>query len=354
MGYESDEIKGLEEQLELLLKKANLLEKKLILEDDPTRMLKYEVDKEETEVKIAQVKKKLTELKATLAPEPQPAGSEATRVVFHEYHRYTCNRQPQNVQFHSSFRVSKDKQKTHFFYMYGLNVQSPEGLFYRFSYDLEGRLLDYLNPDLEKDKHIRSVRALLTPQLSPDETYNKQEVLKNLFAALSVPYAHFEPLLKKRLEDVCLSSPTIRKLGPEDYVCIFLGVSSFDWDKEKIPALAHWFITRFCACTLPEDAPTFLFFLAIIYEEDDPQIRAEVKETVENSDLIIGLPELGDVSLQDVKRWFFNYQTIFPNTKTRQQLIEERFGDAQTFEMEEVEIRLERIIDEYNKGHLED
>lgn len=57
--HEDIEIKGLENQLVLLTKKLNLIEKKLILEDDPTRILRYELDKEETETKILEVKNKL-------------------------------------------------------------------------------------------------------------------------------------------------------------------------------------------------------------------------------------------------------------------------------------------------------
>ncbi|MCR9290734.1 MAG: caspase family protein [Bacteroidetes bacterium] len=50
---------GLKMQAELLIKKLNKLEKALILEDDPTRELKYEMQIEETKAKLTNIKEQL-------------------------------------------------------------------------------------------------------------------------------------------------------------------------------------------------------------------------------------------------------------------------------------------------------
>lgn len=349
MSAEKAEIQGCEEQLKLLIKKLNLIEKKLILEDDPTRTLKYEIDKDETELKIAEVKKKLVELKATIAPDLTPT-HQKDRVALNEHHKYTCDRIKQDVRFHKLYKAAKEGSKAHFFYLYGLDVQSHEGLFNRFAYALEGRLMDYMYDDFESE--VQAIKVILTPALAQDEEYDKQQILSRLFASLNVSYDRFEPLLEKNLANLYENSPVVNNLSGEDYVCVMLGVSSDDWDPEMIPDLARWFITVFCKCDLPDDAPTFLFFLGIIFEEEDPNIQKQVKDTVENSNLIFGIPELKEVKLSDLKKWFREYSFIKNNTTERDQLIQDRFGDASQFDMEEVEIRLLQIIDEYNAGRI--
>jgi hypothetical protein len=349
MSAEKTAIQGCEEQLQLLQRKLNLIEKKAILEDDPTRTLKYEVEKEETELKIAEVKKRLAELIAEEATPVNPI-EQKDRIALNEHHKYTCDRKPQDVQFHKLFKAAKDNSNAHFFYLYGLDVQSHEGIFNRFAYALEGRLMDYKYENFESE--VQSIKVVLTPSLAQDEEYDRLQVLNHLFAGLNVAHDQFEPLLEKDLAYLYENSPVVNELGKEDYVCVMLAISSYDWDAELTPALARWFILKFCECKLPQDAPTFIFFMGIVFEEEDEDIQNEVKETVENSELIFGIPELKSVKLTDIKKWFREYNFIRKTKTERDDLIKTRFGDATEFDMQDIEIRLLKIIDEYNAGKI--
>lgn len=344
MSLESENIKGLKEQASLLQRKLNLIRKKRPLEDDPTRSLKLEIDEEETVFQLAQVKKELTEALADTTEAPKSVQKENQNTL-HDHHRFTCDRIKQDVKFHKVFKTVEDA-KAHFFYLYGMNVQSHQGLFNRFAFALEGRLLDYLNPEFESK--CKAIKTILTFDLAQDEEYDKQQVLSHLFASLNVPYDKFEPLLEKDLTYLYQNSPLVKDLGKDDYVCVMLGISSYDWDAELIPELARWFITTFCASELPESAPTFLFFFGIIFENEDAEIHSQVEAIVKNSSLIYGLPELKEVTMRDVESWFAKYSFICETVKDRENLINQSFGSEHKFDMEEVEISLLRIIDNYN------
>ncbi len=346
MSLERENINGLKEQADLLQRKLNLIRKKRPLEDDPTRMLKLEVDEEETVFQLAQVKKELAEALAEIGEAPIGSQEEKQNLL-HDHHRYTCNRIKQDVRFHKVFKNTTN-DKAHFFYLYGMNVQSHKGLFYRFAFALEGKLLDYLNPDFESK--CKTITALPTFDLAQDEEYDKEQILSSLFASLNVSYDKFEPLLEKDLTYLYQNSPLVADLCEQDYVCILLGISSYDWDVELIPEIARWFITKFCASQLPDDAPTFLFFFGIIFEDEDEAIHNEVKEIVKNSNLIYGLPELNEVTKRDIESWFAKYNFITKTIKEREDIIQSSFGDSTSFDMEEVELKLKKIIDEYNQS----
>ena len=66
--------------------------------------------------------------------------------VLSAHHQYSCNRHLQNDEFAiSALASSDDAQKTHFFLMYGLDLQQHEGLFHWFAARLAGRDMDYLS-----------------------------------------------------------------------------------------------------------------------------------------------------------------------------------------------------------------
>lgn len=276
------------------------------------------------------------------------AAAAAKSEALHDYHRYTCDRVEQTDVFERLFEQTKVK-RTHFYYLYGGDLQSHEGLFRRLAFQLEGRLLDYLNPDLATT--CKSLQVELTFDFSRQLDIYKENIVKSLFAAMSIPVNDHEPLLQKNLLYVLEKSPKLNGLTQRDYVCIFFHISQYDWDSQLTPEAAKWFIHQFCEPVLPEASPHFLFYFAVEYDEADSQIRSELEAVVAQSDQVSALPELSMVHLRDIARWFEKYKKIEPDTRKRKALIEFRFKEQEHY-MEDVELVLQEIIDTYNKQFI--
>ncbi|MCF8244557.1 MAG: hypothetical protein K9J37_08345 [Saprospiraceae bacterium] len=264
----------------------------------------------------------------------------------HDYHRFTCDRVDQSDKFQQIFR-EKNTARAQFFYLYGLDLQSHKGMFKRIAFDMEGKLQDYLNPGLKSGN--KSLQVELTFDASRDLEIYKQNVIKNLFSAFSIRVNENEPLLKKDIAWLQKISPVLQALGDGDFVCIFIGVSQWDWDKEITPTIFRWFVTEFCGVALPDNSPDYLFFFGIIYEEDNSQIEKEVEALISQSDLIQPLPELGMVRMNDIGTWFNKYSFIAPGSRELKELRNQYFGSSNEHYMEDVELALQKLIDEYNK-----
>lgn len=293
----------------------------------------------------AQVIGVLLSLIDTLPEESKPptAGK-----VLQDYHRFTCDRVDQSDLFYTYFEPAA-KQKKYYFYIYGVEQHSHEGLFHRFAFDLEGKLQDYLDKT-ETKSTCRTLKLSITFDESRNVDGYKRNVLKSLFGALSVAVDEQSPLLDKRLTDLLSNSPQIKGLGAEDYVCIFLSISEYDWDAEITPLIVRWLITTFCEVDLPENAPTFLFFFGLIYEEDEGEIEAEVQQAINEGKYIKILPKLNMVTQRDIKKWLAKYKNKLDlTTEERNTIVSEYFENKDEFYMEKVERLLARIIIEHNK-----
>lgn len=311
--------------------------------------------KEDTDLTINQVRQALLLLiddleTGDLKPSERPdASALAPKVLLHDYHRYTCNRVEHSDAFAIAFGKNRTQRK-HFFFLYGLDLQSHRGLFYRIAYDLEGRLADYLNPELQKQ--CKSLTIELGFDVSHDPQVYKQNILKNLFFSLDVPVNESAPLTEKNLNWLLSRSPKVSGLAPSDFLCVFVAISEYDWDPDITPEVTRWFITSFCEAKLKDEFPTVLFFFAIIYEEDDSPVESEVRAMVRSSELVTGLPELNMVAKKDVARWFSKYSFIAPTHTRLKAIRDQHFGQAQEFYMEDVELKLKKLIDAYNLGVL--
>lgn len=271
--------------------------------------------------------------------------SKIATAPIHDYHRFTCDRVEQSDCFREFFN-QKETQKIHYYYIFGLDVQSHRGLFKRLAYSLEGRLEDFLNPHLEIT--TTSLKIELTFETSNNLDFYKENVLKSLFSACSIPVNDHGPLLEKRLQDVLVHSPSLQGLGANDFVSIFISISEWDWDVDVTPDIVRWFIHTFCGDDLPATAPTFVFFFAIIYEDDDSDVEEEIRAVIDESTAVEALPELNMVELRDIKKWFAKYRALASSSRERKALIEKHFGSSKEFYMEDVEIEFQKIIDAYN------
>lgn len=296
--------------------------------------------------KMAQISRSLLELIDSL---PDEAEMPTEGKPLQDYHRLTCDRVDQSDRFYELFEA-KRTEKVHYYYIYGMEQHAHEGLFQRFAFDLEGKLQDYLSSTSLQG----NCQALKLPPIPFEESRNedgyKRNVLKNLFGGLNVLVDDQAPLLEKRLSDLFDCSPVLKGLTEEDYVCIFLSIQEWDWDPDITPAVVNWFITTFCAVDLPENAPTFLFFFGLIYEEDEGEIEEEVQEAIKEGGHIQILPELNTVRVRDIKKWLAKYKNSLDlSTDERKAIIAEHFQSEDEFYMEDVEQILAQIIIKHNK-----
>ena len=277
------------------------------------------------------------------------AGHSEEGIVLHLHHKHTCDRVPQNDDYHK-FSLESAERKAQFFYLYGDEQQSHEGFFRRICYELEGRLFDYLNASFKAS--CKMVTAELTFDFSQDPTVYRMNVLKSLFAGLGVSVNELEPLLERDLLYLYEKSPMVRDLGSKDFVCILIQIGQWDWDPKLTPDAAKWFIYDFCKCVLPENSPRFLFFLGVEFDGTDDTVRKEVQDAVDAGQELKPLPELGMVQFNDIGRWLGKYKVLAQTSAEQKQLMQQYFNDSREFYMEDVELRLEKIITEFNNRHL--
>ncbi len=266
--------------------------------------------------------------------------------TLHEYHAYTCDRVEQKDTFRKYF--SEQDNPVQFYFLYGGDLQSHEGMFRRLAYDLEGRLQDYLNPELQTS--IQAVQLEMTFEFSRQLDHYKQNILRSLFSTVGLPPNEHEPLMEKDLTYVLERSPRLLNLKPTDFVCTYLHISQYDWDAALTPAAASWFINEFCHKGQIQSATTVLFFLAIEYDETDEEIRKQVVEALDAAESLRPLPELGMVHQRDIGRWLERYKQTSPNSRSRRELLRNVFGSATEHYMEDVELELKKIIDQYNNN----
>lgn len=268
--------------------------------------------------------------------------------ALHEYHAYTCDRIDQSDTFRQFF--GRQPEPVQFYFLYGGDLQSHEGLFRRIAYDLEGRLQDYLNPTLQID--TQALQMEMTFEFSRQQAQYQQNILRSFFSMMGLSANEHEPLLDKNLSYVLARSPRVQQLKATDYICLYLHISQYDWDKELTPEAARWFIHTFCEGGQVATPVPILTFLAIEYDEADAQIRSEVVEALTKAEKLQPLPELGMVEQRDVGQWLERYKQLSPNTRTRRELLKETFGTANLHYMEDVELALKKIIDQYNNNIL--
>lgn len=261
------------------------------------------------------------------------------------YHSLTCDRRDQSEKFEELFKLNEAK-KVHYFYLYGLDLQSHKGFYKRIAFDLEGRLQDHLNPGFSSG--CKSIKIELTFDVSRNLEIYKQNILKNLFAALSVRTNEHDPLTQKSMAWLLDQSPVLKGLGANDFVCIFVAISQWDWDKTVTPAITKWFIEEFCGPGMPADSPSFLFFFGIIFEEEEGTVELEVEAFIAQSQTVNALPELGMVGMADIGQWFNKYSLIAPGARELRELRTKHFGNTNEHYMEDVERTLEELIEAYN------
>ncbi|NRB46669.1 MAG: hypothetical protein HRU41_03275 [Saprospiraceae bacterium] len=268
------------------------------------------------------------------------------KIWLNDYHQYTCNRSEQDKEFKDQFRLHIQK-KAQFYYLYGAKKQSHEGFFTRLCYEIEGRLNDYLRPDIKP--RCKVVPFQIYAPLNEDLSYYKENILKKLFDVAEIEIPFYEVLLEKNILNLWQDSPILQHLGPKDFVCIYIKVSPIDWNPNFTPQAARWLIHEFCGNLLTAESPIFLFFFGVQYHENQKTVKSEVEEALAEAQHLQMLPALDMVSLQDIIQWFEQYDKIEPDTEKQKEIIKQNFP-TEKYYMTKVEKFLCRLITEYNTG----
>ena len=270
---------------------------------------------------------------------------ERTQRIIPGYHVYTCDRVDQTDAF-DLLRNDIHPGSQHFFYLFGGELQAHKSFFARLAHELEGRY----RPD--EDAHARpSPRQAIQVSFAVDECRDPQVLrerfVRNLFTAFGLIPDDYRPLLQQNLGVLLENSEKTRALTANDYLCVFVHISHWAWNKTLTPEAAYWFIQTFCQCALRADGPAVLFFFAFDYDEDlNPGVREEVMNAIQQGTHIRALPELGMVLRKDVALWLVKYQHLFPAADERRQILTQRFADGEYF-MEDVEMELQKLIDAF-------
>jgi len=261
------------------------------------------------------------------------------------FYVYTCDRVDQTDAFYR-LRDNIRPGSQHFFYLFGGELQAHKSFFARVAHELEGKY----RPD--EDTHARqsphqAVQVLFAVDECRDPQVLRERFVRNLFTAFGLIPDDYRPLLQQNLGILLENSEKTKALTANDYLCVFVHISHWAWNKNLTPEAAYWFIQTFCQCTLRSDGPAVLFFFAFDYDEDlNPGVRDEVMAAIQRGAHIADLPELGMVQRKDVANWLVSYPHLFPAADQRRQILTQRFADSEYF-MEDVEIELQKLIDAY-------
>lgn len=265
-----------------------------------------------------------------------------------EYHAYTCDRVEQIDKFTPLYEEESTLPRVNSYYLYGDTRQAHESLYQRLGREIGRHLFNWEKGGNESGSKV--LFKSMKPQLSNNPDNSKILMLRHLFAEFYPPEEIKAPIYNKTVADL-LGSRDLKDFGPNDYVFVLLIMDN--WKKEITPALVQTFISSFLYATLPSDAPIFFFFFGIEYAKDDDAKRQEVDEAIRN--LKLGgnnaLPELLPVKARDVTEWFSRYRKIMvAHDSDYYEAMRAVFGNAEQFDMKEVEIKLKELINRHNKG----
>ena len=205
--------------------------------------------------------------------------------------------------------------------MYGYYLEQHRSLFNRFAFDLQGGLSS--KPGSSGSK-VLSVEMPITYSQKLDVF--KVEILKEFLGKFEVEVNQQEPILDKDLAWLYENSAPLQGLCAFDYVCVFISISEWDWDKNITPDVTRWFINSFCEVEMPTGSPNFLFFFAVSYEDENSPVEQEVEEVISKGQHIIGLPELEMVSMRDIASWFNRYSFIRESSRELVELRNQHFS----------------------------
>ncbi len=263
---------------------------------------------------------------------------------FSKVDKYTCNRAEQNSRFKSNFIQVRGQKKFQFYFIHGEEKQSPLGLFNRF-------VLEHIGTSY--DRYFYKV-ALVEEAATLEES--KINAITSLFKALEINPNRYQA------DELNMQTLAGSRIAREmECVAVMFKIYSSSW-KKFTPEYFEWAVNEYCnPALLPSDAPDFVFFWNVVYDEaaqpagffqkllkSAPKDR--ILKVLTSYPSILELPELPPVGVSDINKWF-DRLTQDPMEKETQ--IQRYFpGQPNDLAMAQVERTLEQIIDAFNEKKL--
>lgn len=246
---------------------------------------------------------------------------------------YYCNRTQQDFEF--AQRLG-DRHKFHFYVLHGNDPQSHHGLFHRF-YE------EYLS---QTKTGTKALRHKINLRESSNIDHYKIGIASKLLKTLNLPRLMRSPLEKQMtlISDEMVSQHV-------ETVAIEFRVRSSHW-KSFTPELLKWFVEDYCRVDAGQSSSDFYFFLSIIYEKksDHEILVEEIKKLLPSLEGVVILSELLPVEKADIEEWLDEH--ITSNSVRKMYLMHKYFPeDRNTYDMAEVELRLDKIIENEPKDN---
>lgn len=263
---------------------------------------------------------------------------------FSKVDKYTCNRGEQNSRFKTNFIQVRGQQKFQFYFIHGEEKQSPMGLFNRF-------VLEHIATAY--DRYFYKV-ALVEEAAEFEEA--KINAITSLFKALELNPNRYQA------NELTINTLATSRIAKEmECVVVMFKIYSSSW-KKFTPDYFRWAVNEYCDITnLPADAPDFVFFWNVVYDEvaqpggflqklfkSTPKDR--ILKALTSYPSILELPELPPVDISDINKWF-DRLTQDPLEK-ESQIVQYFPGPQKDLAMSQVEKTLEQIIDSFNEQKL--
>ena len=222
--FSREEMEGLLEAANLLVRRKNLIRKKLAIATDPNEIFKYEENIKELESQLEDIKKRLADLGYD-----RKKGKQANQKKrLEDHHQYTCNRNRQDEDFLNYIYPSdidtekllpnfKRHKKLNFFFIYGGTKQEQFGLYQRFCNTLAGRDRDFLPSYQPSAIVVEDVKKFHYPKYV-EENSLKKGILREFFKSLAIEDHEMEPILDKNLAFAIENSPRLFDLSEKEKI----------------------------------------------------------------------------------------------------------------------------------------
>jgi hypothetical protein len=277
------------------------------------------------------------------------------------YHALTCDREPQTANFEQLFLKRRAAgEQIQFYYLYGGRYQSHESLSRRLVQERGG-----MRRGLALAATAKVSASSVLFDVCEDLECSKLEFITRFCESFNINPNAFADLKSKRLDFILQESSVLRGLQSAEFAHCYIEVS--DWDNDLVPALAKWFVEEFCACPMPGNSPTFLFFFGVNYRETDERTPREIEVALRNANHTVGLPELTMIAEDNLEDWirYYSKPLGLANNSARDALLDDLLlkirarqqssprklvpGKEQLLHMDDVETELKRVIDLKNE-----
>jgi hypothetical protein len=258
---------------------------------------------------------------------------------FADHYKHYCDRSIQDGNF-ISYLQEDSTEIFEFYIIHGERKQGHDGLIRRFAMQRLG-----VAPE--------NIHKVLLTEASSEKQYRNNIVIK-LFEKIKgervtrpldqLHIGYLAELIKKDQQEKCV---------------INFKVQSTYW-KDFTPSLLNWFAVEYCdASQLPENSPTFYFFLSVVYAEDTEESsglfgrllgkkdrKTTIREQFRKLNTGRPLEELEPVKKEHILTWFDEYVSV--SDTVCEKLYESFFANKEELLMEDVETKLEDFINRYN------